>query len=383
MKKIIILIFIVILMFGTNYKTVKASEETEYDDIIDTYEESIDFASIDESIENSISDKSSFKELFSKAINGEIEFDISYLLGYIGEIITSGVRENKAAFVQIIMLVSAAALLNNFTEIFKNAHLNEICFYIVYMILITIIIKAMTSITMIVSETLNELLDFMKALIPSYICVMTVTVGQTTSVFFYQIIMVIIFLIEWILMKFVLPVINIYVVLVLVNSISKTDFLSKMTELINTFVEWLLKFLMGAVISINILQGLITPVLDSMKKGIFSKAASAIPGIGNAINSVTKMIIGSGILIKNGIGVAALIIILIICMIPYTKLLIISAMYKIINAVIQPISDKRIVNGISGATDAMKLLSKVVLTSSVLFLVTIALITTATSTNYL
>ena len=92
MKKIIILIFIVILMFGTNYKTVKASEETEYDDIIDTYEESIDFASIDESIENSISDKSSFKELFSKAINGEIEFDISYLLGYIGEIITSGVR---------------------------------------------------------------------------------------------------------------------------------------------------------------------------------------------------------------------------------------------------------------------------------------------------
>ena len=53
MKKIIILIFIVILMFGTNYKTVKASEETEYDDIIDTYEESIDFASIDESIESS------------------------------------------------------------------------------------------------------------------------------------------------------------------------------------------------------------------------------------------------------------------------------------------------------------------------------------------
>ena len=56
-------------------------------------------------------------------------------------------------------------------------------------------------------------------------------------------------------------------------------------------------------------------------------------------------------------------------------------LYKILAAMIQPISDKRMIGCISSAGESGRLLWKAVVTTAVMFLVTIAMVTAATTFN--
>lgn len=83
-------------------------------------------------------------------------------------------------------------------------------------------------------------------------------------------------------------------------------------------------------------------------------------------------------LIKNGIGAAALVVLIVLCLIPLTKLAIIMAAYYVLAAVLQPVSDERITDCLSGMGNGVRLLFKTVFTMLVLFLLTIALATALT-----
>ena len=158
----------------------------------------------------------------------------------------------------------------------------------------------------------------------------------------------------------------------------REDFLSKMAELFRTAAEWITKTLMAAVMGFNLVQGLITPAVDGLKKDMITKTAGMIPGVGNVFDSVSDLVLGAAVLIKNCIGVAALLILAVICVIPALKLLILSAGYKAAAAVVQPVSDSRIVECINCVGEGMLLLLRTMMTSSVLFWLTLAVMCAAT-----
>ena len=97
---------------------------------------------------------------------------------------------------------------------------------------------------------------------------------------------------------------------------------------------------------------------------------------------MTEIMVGSGIIIKNGIGVAAIIIILALCAGPLVKVGVMAFLYKVLAAMIQPVSDKRLIGCISSAGEGGRLLGKAVVTTTVMFLVTIAMVTAATTFNH-
>ena len=71
-----------------------------------------------------------------------------------------------------------------------------------------------------------------------------------------------------------------------------------------------------------------------------------IPGIGNIAGSVTDVVLGSSVLIKNGIGVAALVVIVLICLMPLVKLGVLMMLLELAAALLQPVS---IMMGLSGS----------------------------------
>ena len=74
---------------------------------------------------------------------------------------------------------------------------------------------------------------------------------------------------------------NLYMMLVFVNHLTKEEYLSQMTELTGKGVGWLLKTLLAAVVGFNAIQGMITPALDALKNTAFTRALRVLPGIGN------------------------------------------------------------------------------------------------------
>ena len=108
----------------------------------------------------------------------------------------------------------------------------------------------------------------------------------------------------------VLPGANLYVLLCMVNHLSKEDMLSKMAELLETMINWSLKTMLGAVLGLQAVRGLVAPAMDAIKRTALGRTAGAIPAVGNAVNAVTELILAGALLVKNCLGAMAVVVLL-------------------------------------------------------------------------
>ena len=129
------------------------------------------------------------------------------------------------------------------------------------------------------------------------------------------------------------------------------------------------------------IKGLIVPVADQIKRSVLYKASEAIPGVGDALGAVTETVLGAAFLLKNAIGVAGLVAIIIICAVPFIKLAMVTIVFKLGSAALQPISDKRFTECIGASAKSAALLLQTVFTGAVLFLLTITIVAVTTGSG--
>ena len=209
---------------------------------------------------------------------------------------------------------------------------------------------------------------------PSYFLAVTAASGAGTAMIFYEAVLAVIFLIQVIFLKAVLPAIQAYVIIQLINFLHKEDFLSKLADLLETILEWTLKTITALVIGMELIQNMISPALDSLKRDALGKTASAIPGIGNVIDGAAEVALGTAVLIRNCLGVTGILILLILGLPPVIRLALSALIYKLFAALLQPVSDRRMIGCLSAMGEGCRLLLKVLVTVELLFLITIAIL---------
>ena len=148
----------------------------------------------------------------------------------------------------------------------------------------------------------------------------------------------------------------------------------KFSELVKMGVEWTSKTAFGVVLGLSAIRGMCVPLKDSLSSGTLTKLLSALPGIGNAVDSAAGIILGSVKLVRNGIGAATMICLVLIGLFPVIKLLIIMLLHYGVSALLEPISDARLTAAVSGTAQAMQMLLKLVVMACVLFFLLDALI---------
>lgn len=340
----------------------------------------IDYTEIQEVIKDVMGKGSQFDfgDYVNKLIRGEEAFSLSAITGEILTGVKGEVQENLSTFGSLITIALIAALFTNLSLAFKNNQVSETGYYVTYLLLFALLIGSFITASRIAVTTIHSILDFMKALVPTYFMSVAFTAGASTSMMYYEAALMLITLVDFILIKLIIPMINFYLVIVLANNLSKEDMLSKLAELIATAISWLLKSMLAAVIGFNAIQGLIVPVVDQVKRSALIKASEAIPGIGDALGGVTETLLSAGVLLKNAIGVAGLIVLLTIVAVPFLKLLVVAAIYKVGGAVLQPISDKRFIECISASGRSATMLLQTIFVGTALFLLSITIVAVTT-----
>lgn len=240
------------------------------------------------------------------------------------------------------------------------------------------LLTAFTQVSQIAEDTLGQLLDFMKILTPSYFMTMAFSQGAAVSGIYYQFTLVMITLVDYVLVKFAIPAIHVFFLLRVANQLSGRDMFSKMAELIRDVVKFVMKTLFGVMMGINVIQGLVLPVASKMESTAVVKMASAIPGVGNTISTVTSTVLCAGTLVKNAVGVVGVLVVLFYCGMPLLHLVVSRFLFQLINAVIQPVSDKRIVACIAGAAESLQLLTYALFVGCMMFVLSIALMSAMT-----
>lgn len=350
------------------------------DTAIEAIESEFDFSGVQAVLNNSIlTDKFDFKAILSDMVLGESKISFGKIWELLVDVLFLDISYYKETIILLVLIGISAAVFANISSAFAEGQVAETSFYITYLLFVSAIMAAFYTVSDTAAKVLSDVSDFMEALVPSFFLSVGMVSGSAASVILYEIALYAILMVDKVLLNIIIPLINVYVVLIMVNYLSKEDFLTKLAELLQTAVKWMLNTLLAITLGLNVIQGLIMPLAGSVKNSALVKAISIIPGIGSGAGAVWETLLGAGAMIKNGIGTAALVAIVFITLMPLVKMAVFVLMYQGAGAVLQPISDKRVNEAISGVCEGAKLLLRTVFMTVVLFAVSIAIICASTN----
>lgn len=315
-----------------------------------------------------------FEEYLWKAVNGEINLNLESILEMLGNIAFSGLNSGMDELIRIMGIALIAAVFTNFSFSFREANIADTAFYVSYVLLYGILAKTFYGAYEITLDVVQHITDFMKVLAPSYCIAIVLGCGSVTSMQWYETVMLSVTLAEYVILKLILPLIGMHMMVNLASNLSRENMLSKLCEILEMIVGWGLKTITVVVIGITGIRGMLAPAIDRVKRTTLIKSAGSIPGIGNAIDGINESLLGAGVLLKEAFGTGGMIAIMIISGIPLVRLAIYTFLYKAEAAVIQPVSDTRIVNCINAASKACAMMLKTVFAAATLFIIAIALV---------
>lgn len=362
--------------FGVSF--VWAAEESMEEKAADYEEELLDDLDtrqmqriMDELLEE---DSFSFKEIVRELMENGQAITGEQALELVEESFWKLFGENRGVFGQVLLLAFAAALMSSFVQAFDREKMGDSCFYMIYLLVFVLLLKEFRDMSGELHGVLTGIVKFMQALAPSYYIVVSAAAGVTTASLFYQIILIAIFCVEYILVTFLFPAVHIYVLLEFINLMTKEAMLSRIGELLRGGILWVQKTLLAVIAGMQIIQSLVAPALDSLKRSVLGRTASVIPGIGGAVNAVTEIIFASAVLIRNCFGAAALIALVMMGIVPVLKLGMNALVYKLTGALIQPVCDERLVKCFLAMGEGCMLLLKLLFTTQILFMLTIVIL---------
>ena len=293
----------------------------------------------------------SVREALMNIINGEDPVSKETVRSFLYSLFFSDIENEKGLILKLLLVIFIAAVLAEFADVFGNGQAGSISFYIVYLALFTMLMENFSRLGSTLTNWLLGLTDFMKVLSPAYFMTVAASTGSSTAAAFYEGILLMIWAVQWLLANLFLPAVNLSLLLKMVNYLSKEEMLTKM----------------------------VSPVMDAMKRSAVGKAASAIPGIGNAVTAVTELVLTSAVMVRNSFGAVIVILLLLIGAGPIIHYGSLSLVYRFLAAIAQPISDKRVVGALSTMGEGCAMLLKLLLTAEVLCMLTFLIVVVSVS----
>ncbi len=319
----------------------------------------------------------SLEELLGQLMQGDVFGALGGLFSGVIKDVAGQFTSMRNVFIWLLVLGIVSSLMTRFVEVFDRHQVADLGFYFMYLLFSAVLLKCFFLAGDTALKALEQVILFIKLMIPAYLMSVGVTSGAATAGASAQIMLVIIYGIENILIRGLVPFIYSMCMLAVINGVWVEERLAMLIDLLEKGVGLVLKGAIWAVTGLSVFQSLITPVLDTVRKSALRKVVSAIPGVGSAADGVVEMVLGSAEIIKNSIGVALLLLFLFMCALPLIKIVVIAGMLKCAAAFMGIVSDKRITACANRTGDAGFLLFRTAGAAMLLFVISVAVITAA------
>ena len=336
----------------------------------------IDYTEIEAVLEEiGVNESGSFEEVVLRLLRGDYsmtEFKENLFAEGMGQW-----KEEKTQLIRLFTIAIAATVFTNFTKSLKQGQAAETGFFISYMLIAIGMISVFTASKTVAELVLGQILSFMRVLLPAYCVGIAFTTGSMSAAAFYEGSLLAVIAAEMLMKHVILPLIHLYFLLSLVTYMVKEDFLSRCAEFCSQAAAFLMKTMVAFVIGIGTIQGMLTPAADELKRSVFMKTAGALPGVGNLLTGVTQTVLSAGVLLRNTIGIAGAIFLILIVLFPLLRLGLLAVLYYAGAAILQPVSDKRMLACFTAAGRTHVLLVQMVFYTALLFLLSILLVAAA------
>ena len=183
------------LLFGKESILVQAQEkegDTFYEDTsvlsYDVTEELVDemsFEQVQQLLDEALGKESfSLEKAVKEMIEGKQVLSEEAVQEFLHGLFFSRIEGEKKTFFKILFLVLVAAIFSNFAEVFENGQIGDVCFYMIYLLLFTILISAYQELGNSLEKQLRWMTEFMKGLAPAYFTAVAAASGTISAAVF-------------------------------------------------------------------------------------------------------------------------------------------------------------------------------------------------------
>ena len=147
----------------------------------------------------------SLEELLSEVMTGDVIGAFTHFLkGNIGGMgsLAAGLKD---VLVWLIVLGIVSALLTHFVEVFDRHQVADLSFYFLYLLLAAVLLKCFMQAADTAADTLENIVLFIRLLVPTYLLAVGAATGTATVSASYQLMLLLIYGVEAVLMGMVLP----------------------------------------------------------------------------------------------------------------------------------------------------------------------------------
>ena len=162
--------------------------------------------------------------------------DLSEVFRLLWDSMVGGLLSDINLWKDLIVIILALGLLSvvflRLQDLFMSGITSTIGYYMVYLSTAIVLMKIVTYSMEITVDVVQNIVDFIRLLVPTYLFTIGVSAGQLTAVGFYKLILCVIFLAESVMLAILLPAVQIYVIMTILNGLMDHDRLVHLLELL-------------------------------------------------------------------------------------------------------------------------------------------------------
>lgn len=284
------------------------------------------------------------KGSFLEFIKGEKQFSIQEWFKGLVKYLFHELIANSKLLGTLILLTIFSALLQSLQSAFEKSSIGKIADAVVYMVLIVFALNSFYIVTTYAKDTIQTMIDFILALLPILLALIATGGGIISVSFFHPIIIFLMNTSALLMNYFVLPLLFLATILSIVSTMSDQYKVTKLSKLLQNVSVGALGVFLTIFLGVLSVQGTATAVAD----GIAVKTAkfvtgNFIPVVGRMFTEASDTVLGASALLKNTVGIAGVVILLLIVAFPAIKIFVIALIYKFAAAVLQPLGSNSVI----------------------------------------
>lgn len=289
------------------------------------------------------------------------------------------VFDDILAYIPLLATIVIVAIICGFVSNLKSENngksVGDIIHFVCYGVIIILIMTCITKLIASSSSTIQLIKTQMEVVFPILLTLMT-AIGGTASVAVYQ--PAVAFLSSFVMQIFtsvLMPLFIFMLVFTIVSNISSNVKLDKFTKFFGSAFKWITGTVFTVFMAFLAIQGITATTYDGVSIRTAKYAIrSYVPLLGGYLSEGFDVIMSSSMLIKNGVGASALVLMFASVLSPIIQIAVFSLVLKLIAAILEPLTDSRISDFIFTVGKTLTYLATMIIGVAFMYLITTGLI---------
>ncbi len=317
----------------------------------------------------------SVREVLAGLIKGELSLTPRQLFGMLWDAFATSIGGVLPSLAIIVLISLLFNLLGGLTQNFLRPQTTDIVYFVCYGAVLLTVVSVVVEAVAKVREAVNVLVGLMNVVSPPLMTLMVAVGGNVSSAVFRPQLALCCTLVAGVIGNVVVPLFIAGVVFAVVGNLSQNVKLDKLQSATRYLIGVVLSVVFGLFTTYLTMAGVAGTMADTVSvRAARYVIGSYIPLLGGYISQGFDLVTASINLIKNALGVYAVVCVVSVVLAPLLYLVALTVGLKLTAGLIEPIGDKRMASFVGGVAECMRALVAAVAGVGFTFMVTLLLV---------